>query len=359
MENNEIYEKEKISTDKFSCPNCGGLTEFDPVSGKLKCVYCFTEFSVETERNIQEKELDILLANAKPWTQTEVVQCESCGAKQITVSGDISSACPFCGTTNIIKTKEIIGMTPDGLCPFEKTQSEAGTFAEAWAKKKFFAPRKFKKSVKAEGVKGVYTPAFAFDCDTYTKYDGKLGERKTRTHRGRDGKLETETYIDYFHVSGNLDRKFDDLLVHTSSSIPNKMITKIEPYPTAQAVNYDQKYLAGYVANTYAKDGKTSWEESQGKMENIIRKEILGQYHHDTVSYLHTDIQYKNSKFKYLLLPVYVGHHAYKGKHYNFYVNGSTGKVAGKAPVSGWKVFFTVLLGLAAVSAFVLLGLLG
>ena len=38
----------------------------------------------------------------------------------------------------------------------------------------------------------------------------------------------------------------------------------------------------------------------------------------------------------------------------NFYVNGSTGKVAGKAPVSGWKVAFTVL-GIAAAIALAVL----
>jgi hypothetical protein len=43
---------------------------------------------------------------------------------------------------------------------------------------------------------------------------------------------------------------------------------------------------------------------------------------------------------------------------YNFYVNGSTGKVSGKAPVSGWKVFFTILLGLGLLSIPIIAGII-
>ena len=36
-------------------------------------------------------------------------------------------------------------------------------------------------------------------------------------------------------------------------------------------------------------------------------------------------------------------------KLYNFYVNGSTGKVKGKTPKSVWKILFTVALCLGVV----------
>ena len=53
--------------------------------------------------------------------------------------------------------------------------------------------------------------------------------------------------------------------------------------------------------------------------------------------------------YKYMLLPVYIGHSKYRKKLYNFFVNGQNGNVAGKTPVSPVKVTALVLLGLLAV----------
>jgi hypothetical protein len=47
------------------------------------------------------------------------------------------------------------------------------------------------------------------------------------------------------------------------------------------------------------------------------------------------------------MLPVYIGNFKYKSKLYNFYVNGSTGKVHGKTPKSFWKIFSVVLVSIA------------
>lgn len=62
--------------------------------------------------------------------------------------------------------------------------------------------------------------------------------------------------------------------------------------------------------------------------------------------------------YKYVLLPVYVGHSTWRQKLYNFFVNGETGKVTGKAPVSPLKVLGVVLLCAAAVALLVWLGVM-
>lgn len=348
--------KEKLATDNYSCPNCGGTTAFNPASQKLECPYCFSKFDLPKTVQTEEKQLSELLVNAKVWNNAEVIQCENCGSKQVVTEGEIATHCAFCGTTNIVRTSEIVGMTPHGICPFQKSIDEASKLATAWAKKKIFAPRAFKKSAEAKSLKGLYTPAFTFDCDTITRYSGVLGEREQRVSY-RNGRRETSSYMRYFNISGTYNRNFDDLLVHASNTIPSKFFTDMEPFPTGEAVTYDQKYLAGYTASTYSKDGKQTWADCKVKASGIIKKEILKKYDHDTVSKFNADTDYLNTSFKYLLLPVYIGHHAFKKKTYNFYVNGATGKVSGKAPVSKWKVFFAVLGGIALVTAIVALNI--
>jgi hypothetical protein len=48
-----------------------------------------------------------------------------------------------------------------------------------------------------------------------------------------------------------------------------------------------------------------------------------------------------------VLLPVWIASYRYREKSYRFLVNGVTGKVAGTAPVSAWKVAIAVLIGIA------------
>jgi len=53
-----------------------------------------------------------------------------------------------------------------------------------------------------------------------------------------------------------------------------------------------------------------------------------------------------------------VGHHTFKKKNYNFYVNGSTGKISGKAPKSFWKILFFILGIAGAIALPILLSIL-
>ena len=66
-------------------------------------------------------------------------------------------------------------------------------------------------------------------------------------------------------------------------------------------------------------------------------------------------MSYEAITYKYLLLPIYVGHFSFRQKLYNFFVNGQNGKVTGKTPLSPIRVGLLVLLGLAAAAGIVAL----
>ena len=336
--------KEKISTNHCNCPSCGGIPEFDPQKQCLICPYCNTVVNVAKNDNLEEQSVADLLANTAVWTETEVVECANCGSREVISKGELCTNCPFCGTTNIVKTSEIVGMKPHGICTFQKTLSDATEQAKTWAKKQWFTPNAFKKSVNVDNIKGIYSPSFTFDCDTTTTYEGRLGDR--RTSGFGDNK---KTYTHYFKISGTFPRKFDDLLIHTSQNIPPLVMQELEPFPTSEASQFDEKLLTGYTASTSAKDGQTVVSDFEGRSAQIIKKEILSKYHYDFVDYFHPNTIYTNRTFKHLLLPVYVGHYKYKNKNYNFYVNGCTGKVSGKTPKSGIKILLFILsiLGIA------------
>ena len=50
------------------------------------------------------------------------------------------------------------------------------------------------------------------------------------------------------------------------------------------------------------------------------------------------------------MLPIYIGNYTYNKKVYNFYINGSNGKISGSAPVSGWKIALLILVIILALS---------
>jgi hypothetical protein len=50
------------------------------------------------------------------------------------------------------------------------------------------------------------------------------------------------------------------------------------------------------------------------------------------------------------LVPVWISSFKYKEKVYQFAVNGQTGKVGGKAPVSAWRVILAILIGIGVIA---------
>ena len=84
-------------------------------------------------------------------------------------------------------------------------------------------------------------------------------------------------------------------------------------------------------------------------MRGRLRSAILSGYSYDVVSSFHISMRCNDITYKYLLIPVYVGHCSWRKKLYNFFVNGVNGAVTGKAPTSPLKVTGLVVLGIAVI----------
>jgi len=334
----------KLKTTVFKCPNCGGEAEFDAKSQKLHCLFCGGYFEIENEQKVVENELEDLLNNAIVWNGAEVYQCKSCGAKEILEKNEVATACPFCGTNNVVRVEDLPGLKPQGVVTFKVEKDVAGEIATTWARKSIWAPRDFKKSATPENIHGVYNPVFTFDAETKSVYKGRLGEHYTVSN----GKTTT-THVRYFNISGNQDLNFDDFIVQASSSMPQRSISAISPFPTNDAPAYKPEYLRGYSASAYNRDGAVCWEECKEMMRVEIERRILSRYKYDVKDYLHVSTSYYHPKYKYILVPVYVGNYTYRKKLYNFYINGSNGKITGSRPKSFWKILFTTLLALIVI----------
>ncbi len=355
-------EKTKEETDR-KCPCCGGVMDFDPNTGGLLCPYCG---NAEEIKPVQEgkkcavKEQDLRDAenteNCDWGAEKKTVTCKSCGAVSIYDDLVISNECPYCGSNQVMEEKGANSLAPGGVCVFKVDAKSAGKKFKSWIGGKFFCPSKAKKSARPEAFKGVYLPAWTFDSDTFTQYTAKYG--KDRTYTDSDG--DTHTTTDWYSTSGTHREFVNDHTMIATERYDKNIFSSILPFVTEDNLQYKPEYVAGFISERYTVGLKDSWEKAKDQIYALLKRnvtsEIKNRHNADQVKHLEMQTQFSNIQYKYLLLPVWISSFTYKGKVYNFMVNGQTGKVGGKTPISPLRV--TLVAGLCVLACLILYKLL-
>ena len=337
--------------DVIKCKSCGADMVFDPASQQLRCPYC--DITRDIEKRVPHiRDFASERQSGGVAVDGDVYKCPNCGGESEIQGFSTAVACPFCGGTNVIKLEDMKGLKPDSVLPFAMTRDSAADAGKRWIKKRLLAPSKLKKNFTVDKFNGVYIPSFAFDSDTFSKYDGRFGEDKTRTVQTKDGP-KTEHYIEWYHVSGNWNRSFANTMVESSTQIQQDEFNKILPYDMNNATAYTREYLAGFSAERYDTSLDDSFGIAKREMDSVIRSEIKNHYNPDHVDYLNVSTTFSNVKFRYTLLPLWICAYKFKEKLYRFLVNARTGRATGKAPKSPLKITFIVFAVLAVIAAII------
>lgn len=348
-----VIAETKEETDR-KCPACGGIMDFNPAKGNLVCPYCGTEQEIETEETeFTAKELDFSQVEEQAscdWgTATKTVICKSCGAETVYDVNQIANECPYCGSNQVMEAGDERVMAPGGVVLFKLDAKAASDRFRRWIGSKFFCPKLAKDSARPAAFKGMYIPFWTFDSRTSSQYQAQFGI--DHVIRGRDGKTRIQT--SWHHASGRLDYFVDDMLVCGSSRQDEGMLHDLEPYDTKDVAEYRPEYLAGFMAERYTLPVKDGWEQAKVKIHQLlqtkVREKIVRDHHADHVQGLRMSTVHNQVTYKYLLLPVWISSFQYNGTVYHFMVNGQTGKVSGKTPISWVKVAITVAAAAAAL----------
>ncbi len=335
-------------TDK-KCPSCGGVMDFDPKTGGLTCPYCGrTEMiPVDHTEPASAEELDLENAdkveNCDWGAEKKTVICQACGAETVYDALEISAVCPFCGSNQVMEAADKNTIAPGGVVPFQITDKQASDLFKGWIRRKWFCPKLARESAKAKHFKGVYLPYWTFDADTDSEYQGEYGRDKVK--RGPDG--EERVVTTWYPTRGSYRESFDDELVCATTNHNQSMLGGLEPYRTAENKVYKPEYVAGFAAERYAIGIKEAWDMAKGsirfKLKENIENDIERRNGADRIRDLKIQTLFSHMTYKYLLLPVWISSYKYKDKIYQFMVNGQTGKVSGRTPLSMPKVVITVI----------------
>jgi len=343
------------ATDK-KCPNCGATVIYDPATRGLLCEYCGYKKALpspDSEESIVE--LDFLSAANKhsfDWgTQKKSVVCSNCGGESIYDVLETAAICPFCGSTSVMPTAVSDSLAPGGVCPFEIPMDKAGGLFTKWIKGRLFTPSAAKKQAKPDAFKGVYLPYWTFDSMTTSAFKGKAGYDR-RVKRGDSYVTETT----WRSVSGVYQEFVDDQLVVASKRNADSGVKKAEPFDFSKMVPYRPELVAGFIAERYSIGLQDGWTNAQAmirrRLQTNIEHHITQNWHADRAGSVQFSTQFDKITYKYLLIPVWISSFIYKNKTYQFVVNGQTGKVGGRAPISALRVAAAILLALGLLALF-------
>jgi hypothetical protein len=140
---------------------------------------------------------------------------------------------------------------------------------------------------------------------------------------------------------------FDDLLVNASKQFYHQKMEKLEPFHLQELVPYAPQYLSGFGAERYGVTLRDGFEAVKPQIDSAISSAILYAHGGDHIQGLRKKTEYRNLTYKHILLPIWISSYTFKGKVFQFVINGQTGEVQGKYPLSPVKIALAVIAGLA------------
>ncbi len=347
---------EATALKKFHCPACGAEAEWNPAKQALVCPFCGTVAPAQVDQVTGEiKEHDLVTAlrefaqDRRGWkTDRLYVKCQSCHAISVFEPGRVAQRCDFCGSPAIVPYQEIKApIQPESLLPFKLAEAAVRDSIHQWYRTRWFAPNRLKAAALTDTVRGIYLPYWTFDAQAHADWAAESGYHYYTTETYRDANGQTQTrqvqHTRWVPSSGAVDHFFDDELVCASVGVNPGLLRQIEPFPTKELVAYSPNYLAGWVVEQYQIDLIAAAQQSRARMDAELRNLCAAQVPGDTYRNLRVWSRYASQTFKHILVPVWLLSFNYGSKSFQAVINGYTGQIAGKYPVSWVKILLLIV----------------
>lgn len=322
----------------YKCPNCGSGMVFDSESGMLSCHSCGNK---EDIKNMPDP------LGKRVFAEGEVKEyhCNSCGAVIMTEAETAATVCSFCSSAVVLGDRLTGELAPAMVIPFSISKEEAVNAFRKWCKNGLLTPSGFMTADRIKSMTGMYVPFWLYEL--HNKVDVYGHATKVRTYTKGDYRY-TETQ--HFEVYRKLILNYSGVPIDASEKMNDELMDKLEPFPYNQLKSFKTPYLAGYVAEKYSYNDEELLPRAKHKIKSYIDAAISSSVTgYTSINFNSKQIDTKVKNTDYCLLPVWMVHYDYNKLDYTFAMNGQTGKVVGKPPISKSKVM-AWFSGIAAAS---------
>ncbi|MEA4973616.1 MAG: TFIIB-type zinc ribbon-containing protein [Candidatus Metalachnospira sp.] len=346
-----------MDTFMYRCANCGGALEYDANTHIFHCDYCLSDFTAEEleEIKLKKEEEKGRLENEKAAFEEHAVlyNCPSCGAEIITDDTTTATFCYYCHSPVVLSGKMTGDMKPGYIIPFKIDRDEAEKRFFEWVKRKKFLPKDFVNEKSVEKMCGVYYPYWLSDCTVHGRYSAS--GKNLRIWIAGDIEY-TETKI--FDITREGTIVFDNIKNFAMSGDKVKLATAVQPFRDEEMEKFNMAYLSGFMAEKRTVETDAMGEqlkEQVNKYATRLLDDSVSGY--NIVDSKNVDIDMLDTKWDYVLLPVWVLTYISNGKIYYYALNGQTGKAVGELPVNKPKlILFAVIIFLVFFLIVVLIG---
>jgi Zn finger protein HypA/HybF involved in hydrogenase expression len=172
---------------KFSCPSCGGESQWNPAKKALICPFCGTVSPAQAELSSTGAEVivehDLVAAlrgipdDQRGWNAEKIsVKCQSCQAISVFDPAHVGQRCDFCGSSALVPYEEIkAAFRPESLLPMKLAETQVRDLIRTWYGSRWFAPNKLKRAALTDTVKGLYIPYWTFDAQVHSNWTAESG----------------------------------------------------------------------------------------------------------------------------------------------------------------------------------------
>lgn len=348
----------------YKCPNCGSDMAFDSQTGMLRCGSCGRTDSIdqmagksqtsggdytyqmdEEDRQAAESGFNQEYSNTSDtdeqsnhstFGENEATEyhCKNCGAVLITDAQTTATTCSFCGAGVVLGDRLTGSLAPAKVIPFSINKEQAQEAFRKWCRKGLLTPSDFMTADRIKNISGIYVPFWLYDLNGR----GELDATCTRVRTYTMGEwIYTETK--YYHVYRKVDLNYSRIPCDASKKMEDGMMDKLEPYEYNNLKEFNMPYLAGYIAEKYDFNDEEMLprikQRASSYVDNYINSTIGG---YTTVNVHQKFINILKRKAEYTLMPVWMVYYDYKKADHIFAMNGQTGKVVGRPPLSAAKI---------------------
>lgn len=349
-------------TLNLPCPSCGSELHYSAEAQKIVCDYCGYQEEIDRSKDkIIEQSLAAVASGLKDLVPEKVgkkvFDCQNCGAKLMVEEEQVKVRCTFCASENVnLEAFDHQLIQPIGIIPFYISRTEAEKLFLNWVKKGWFHPSRLKRFAAIETLHGIYVPFWTYDAHTLSDWSGEAGYHYYETKMVRvNGKMQPKRVrkTRWEHHRGTLSHFFDDILVNASGGLTQDVAERFMPYRLEEMVNYDPRLLVSWEGEIYKLEVEQGYRVADEIMDSRIRQMCSAQLGGDTQRNLRISTQKEKQTFKHIILPLWICSYTYYNKDYQFYINGQTGKIYGKKPLSALKIVLFILFIMLLIAAIV------